>query len=188
MSSSQNQMRTETSIPKTAEELTEQNVRSIAELERSAQTQITSADRLADSISRFCGSMPFVWVHVAWFAIWIIGNTALPLKPIDPYPFSFLTLVVSLEAIFLSTFIMISENRQSRIDERRNQLDLQINLLAEQENTKTLQLLSSIAKKLGIDPDGDSEVTVLEQATRPEKLVEQIERTIEQPIAGEAKS
>ncbi|MEA3210353.1 MAG: hypothetical protein QOE70_3410 [Chthoniobacter sp.] len=122
--------------------------------------------------------MPFVWVHVVWFAVWIIGNTALPIKPIDPYPFNFLTLVVSLEAIFLSTFIMISENRQGRIDERRSHLDLQINLLAEQENTKMLKLLQGMATRLGVDPTKDPDVEVLEQATRPEKLVEQIEATI----------
>jgi uncharacterized membrane protein len=132
--------------PKTVEELTAQNVKSIANLERAAQVQLSSADR----ITRFCGSMAFVWVHVLWFSVWIIANTVMPIKPLDPYPFSFLTLVVSLEAIFLSTFILISENRQARIDERRNHLDLQINLLAEQENTKTLQLLEQIANKLEV--------------------------------------
>jgi uncharacterized membrane protein len=70
--------------------------------------------------------MAFVWVHVLLFSVWIIANTVMPIKSLDPYPFSFLTLVVSLEAIFLSTFILISENRQARIDERRNHLDLQI--------------------------------------------------------------
>ena len=166
--------------PKTVDQLTEQNVKSIAELERAAQSHQTSADRVADRITRFCGSMPFVWVHVIWFTVWIIGNTELLAKPIDPYPFSFLTLVVSLEAIFLSTFIMISENRQGRIDERRSHLDLQVNLLAEQENTKTLQLLEGIARKLGVDPTDDPDIEVLEQATRPEKLVEQIDRGIEE--------
>jgi len=164
--------------PKTVDQLTAQNVSTIADLEKAAHSKQTFADKVADRITRFCGSMPFVWVHVVWFTVWIIGNTALPIKPIDPYPFSFLTLVVSLEAIFLSTFIMISENRQGRIDERRSHLDLQINLLAEQENTKMLKLLEGMAKKLGVDPSEDPDVEVLEQATRPEKLVEQIDATI----------
>lgn len=163
--------------PKTVEELTAHNVRSIAELDRKAKEQASFTDRLATGITRFCGSMAFVWVHVAWFGIWILGNTLLFSHPWDPYPFSFLTLVVSLEAIFLSTFIMISENRQEAIAERRSHLDLQINLLAEQENTKMLKLLEKIAKKVGVDPDDDPEVKVLEQATRPEKLAEQIDRT-----------
>ena len=136
---------------------------------------------MADRISSFCGSMGFVWVHVVWFSAWIGGNAILPIKAVDPYPFSFLTLVVSLEAIFLSTFIMISENRQQRIDERRSHLDLQINLLAEQENTKILQLLEEIAKKVGVDTTKDPNVAVLEHATRPEKLLEQIDQTIEAP-------
>jgi uncharacterized membrane protein len=166
--------------PKTVDQLTAQNVTTIAELEKAAQAQQTVADRVADRITRFCGSMPFVWVHVAWFSIWILGNTVMTNKPIDPYPFSFLTLVVSLEAIFLSTFIMISENRQGRIDERRSHLDLQINLLAEQENTKLLTLLEGVAKKLGVDTTNDPDVEVLEQSTRPEKLVEQIDASIQE--------
>jgi len=163
--------------PASVEALTERNVKTIAELEKAAHAQQSRADRIADAITRFCGSMPFVWVHVVWFTVWIAANSAFLSKPIDPYPYSFLTLVVSLEDIFLSTFIMISENRQGRIDERRSHLDLQINLLAEQENTKTLQLLASIAEKLGIDPTADPDVTILEQATRPDKLVEQIDRS-----------
>jgi uncharacterized membrane protein len=174
--------------PKTVEELTAQNVKSIANLERAAQVQLSSADRIADRITRFCGSMVFVWVHVLWFSVWIIANTVMPIKPLDPYPFSFLTLVVSLEAIFLSTFILISENRQARIDERRNHLDLQINLLAEQENTKTLQLLEQIANKLGVDAKTDPDVEVLEQATRPDKLLEQIDQSVDQVQADEKQS
>jgi len=166
--------------PGSVHELTERNVKSIAELESAAHAQQTPADRIADGITRFCGSMPFVWVHVVWFTAWIAANSAFLAKPIDPYPYSFLTLVVSLEAIFLSTFIMISENRQGRIDERRSHLDLQINLLAEQENTKTLQLLAAIATKLGIDPTDDPDVAVLEQAIRPDKLIEQIDRSAEE--------
>ncbi len=166
--------------PQAVEELTARNVKAVVEMERAAHAKQTTADRIADAITRFCGSMTFVWVHVFWFTAWIAANTMLLAKPIDPYPFSFLTLVVSLEAIFLSTFIMISENRQGRIDERRSHLDLQINLLAEQESTKTLQLLEKIARKVGVDPSGDPEVSVLEEATEPERLAQQIDRSIDE--------
>jgi uncharacterized membrane protein len=162
--------------PKTPDELTAQNVRKITEMEHAAHAQASRTDRLADVISRFCGSMAFVWVHVAFFAIWIVANTVLPGKAMDPYPFSFLTLVVSLEAIFLSTFILISQNRQGQLDARRNQLDLQINLLAEQESTKTLQLLEKIARRLGIDVSHDTEAATLDKATKPDKLLQQIEK------------
>lgn len=160
------------------EQLTEQNVATIVELERSAQAQRTAADRIADFITRICGSMPFIIVHVLWFGGWISWNTLR--VPFDPFPFPFLTLVVSLEAILLSTFLLISANRQGRLDARRNQLDLQIDLLSEQENTKMLSLLNEIALKLGVDPHKDPSVAVLEQATRPEKLVEQIDRSAQQ--------
>jgi uncharacterized membrane protein len=166
--------------PKSVEELTARNVKSIVALEREAQDLSSRADRIAGAITGFCGSMAFVWVHVVWFGVWIVWNTILPVAHLDPFPFSFLTLVVSLEAIFLSTFIMISENRQERIDERRSHLDLQINLLSEQENTKMLELLGKIATKLGIDPNDDPSISVLEQATRPEKLVEQIDHSIQE--------
>ena len=85
-----------------------------------------------------------------------------------------------MEAIFLSTFILISQNQETRISERRNNLDLQINLLTEQENTKMLQILERIAEKVGAVIDDDPTVSVLEQATRPEKLVEQIMNATEQ--------
>jgi uncharacterized membrane protein len=91
---------------------------------------------------------------------------------------------VSLEAIFLSTFILISQNYDMRVAERRNQLDLQINLLAEQENTKTLQMLERIAKKVGAHVSDDPQVRALEEATRPDTLVQQIEEAYREE-AGE---
>ena len=172
------------SEPKTADQLTAENVKAIAELERAAQANQSTADRVAGLITRFCGSVTFVWVHVAWFAFWITANSGLFGKPIDPFPFNFLTLVVSLEAIFLSTFILISENRQGHLDERRSHLDLQINLLAEQENTKMLELLQAIAEKVGVPAGNDPGLAVLEQKTRPEKLLEQIEESVMKDAKG----
>ena len=87
---------------------------------------------------------------------------------------------MSLEAIFLSSFILISQNYEMRISDRRNRLDLQINLLSEQENTKMLQLLDRIAKKLDVSSEDDDEIGVLEQATRPETLARQIEKTFQE--------
>jgi len=159
----------------TGQDVTRQNVEAMRQLEQAAMARRTGADRIAAAIARFCGSITFVWIHVALFACWI-GYNALPwFHPFDPYPFTFLTLVVSLEAIFLSTFILISQNYDMRVAERRNQLDLQINLLAEQENTKTLQILERIARKVGAHIGDDPQVRALEEATRPDALVEQIE-------------
>jgi len=167
--------------PSTVEQLTEQNVGMIVELERAALAQRSRSDQIADFITAFCGSVSFVNVHVLWYGGWILWNTMAPLpQRFDPFPFAFLTLVVSLEAIFLSAFILISGNRRAQLDERRNHLDLQIDLLTEQENTKMLTLLKEIAAKHGIDPDRDPSVAVLEQATRPEKLIEQIDASVSQ--------
>jgi uncharacterized membrane protein len=136
-------------------------------------------------IASFCGSMRFVWLHVVWFGVWIVANTFPGLPHFDPFPFTFLTLCVSLEAIFLSTFILISQNHETRLTERRNHLDLQVNLLAEQENTKMLSMLKRIAEKLEVQIDDDHAIQMLEQATRPGKLVEQIEETFAENCSSE---
>jgi len=164
--------------PRTVEDVTARNVQTILHLEQIAQAHRSHADHLADVIARFCGSMTFVWVHVVWFSGWIILNAIPGFKHIDPYPFTFLTLMVSLEAIFLSTFILISQNMETRLSERRNHLDLQINLLAEQENTKIIRMLELISQKVGVQTDQDPDLKALDQSTRPETLVEQIEQAM----------
>ena len=156
-------------------DVTRENVQAMRKLEELAVAQRTVADRVAEFVAKFCGSITFVWVHVVIFAAWLLFNALPGLPHFDPYPFTFLTLCVSLEAIFLSSFILIAQNYEMRITERRNQLDLQINLLAEQENTKMLQLLDRMAKKMGLYEDDDPEIEALEQATRPETLAHQIE-------------
>jgi uncharacterized membrane protein len=158
-----------------AEQLTAKNVETVTRLEKAARDQRTPADRLAERIASFCGSMTFVWVHVVWFGGWILANTIPGIQHIDPFPFTFLTLIVSLEAIFLSTFILISQNLDSRISERRSHLDLQLNLLSEQENTKMIVMLHAIAAKVGADLTQDPHLKALSEETQPERLIEQIE-------------
>ena len=159
-----------------ADDLTRDNVESMRRVEAQAMDRRSRADRIAAFVANFCGSMPFVWLHVLVFCVWLAWNALPGLSHFDPYPYTFLTLVVSLEAIFLSAFILISQNYELRISDRRNQLDLQINLLTEQENTKMLQLLEQIAAKLGIDVSTDAELRFLKQITHPEKLIAQIEQ------------
>ena len=157
------------------EQLTEQNVETVTRLEKEAREQRTPTDRVAEKIARFCGSMTFVWVHVVWFGGWILLNVIPGIRHVDPFPFTFLTLIVSLEAIFLSTFILISQNLDSRISERRSHLDLQLNLLSEQENTKMIVMLHAIAAKVGADLTQDPHIEALTEETQPERLIEQIE-------------
>lgn len=179
----------EEDAPHSVDELMQRNIETICRLEAAAKEPQSVGDRFADLITVFCGSMTFVWVHVAWFGLWVGSNVLLPKSfRFDPYPFEFLTLVVSLEAIFLSTFILISQNRDSRMADRRNHLDLQVNLLSEQENTKMLQMLESIARKVGADMGSDPDLQILEEATDPERLAEQIDITLNGADKSEPKN
>lgn len=158
------------------EQLTQRNIEVVRKLEEAANEERTASERIARMVARFCGSMTFVWVHVIVFSAWVTLNLVPGVEHIDPFPFTFLTFVVSLEAIFLSTFILISQNQDTRISERRNHLDLQINLLSEQENTKMLMMLQAIAEKVGAEIEPDEDMTVLAQETELEKVAAQIEQ------------
>jgi len=164
----------ETDSASSVDQLTQRNIEAVRQLEEAAKEERTASDRVAEVIAKFCGSMTFVWVHVAWFGIWVLINVMPGLPHIDPFPFTFLTLVVSLEAIFLSTFILISQNHDTKISERRNHLDLQINLLSEQENTQMLTMLRAIAEKVGADLSQDEQVRAMSEETKPQQLVKQI--------------
>jgi uncharacterized membrane protein len=134
-------------------------------------------DRLADVITAFSGRMSFVYMHIAWFGLWFLLNTGrFGLPPFDPFPYGLLTMVVSLEAIFLATFVLISQNRLSAEAEHRAELDLHIGLLTEHELTRVLQMLDVMQDKMGIENDADSELADLEMETRPEDVLAEIAR------------
>ncbi|MBI1756625.1 MAG: DUF1003 domain-containing protein [Fimbriimonas ginsengisoli] len=162
------------------DELMQRNIDAIRRIERAAHDARTRADRVSDSIAGFCGRPLFIYVHCAWFGAWLIWN-ALNVVHVglrfDPPPFNRLTLLVSLEAIFLSTFILISQNRQRMLADQRNHLDLQINLLAEQESSQMLIMMKTVMNHLGIKDEG-RESEALQEATDPEQLVEQIQQGI----------
>ena len=107
--------------------------------------------RAAGAITDFAGSMKFVYVHTAWFGVWVIINGGLllglglaGLTPFDPFPFGLLTLIVSLEAIFLSTFVMIAQNRMADVADARAQRDYEVDVRAEAEIAKILHLVESL--------------------------------------------
>jgi uncharacterized membrane protein len=129
-----------------------QNVAAVAQLEAAERARLSASERFSDAVARGAGTGWFAALHVAWFAGWVVWNAGLApgWRPFDPFPFAFLTLIVSLEAIFLSIFVLISQNSLTRLSERRAQLDLQINLLAEQESSKTVALLERIAQQLHV--------------------------------------
>jgi uncharacterized membrane protein len=105
-------------------------------------------------ITALSGQMGFAYVHIVWFGLWILLNTGrVGMRAFDPFPYGLLTMIVSLEAIFLSTVVLISQNRLSGEIERRADLDLHIGLLTEHELTRVLQMLDAIQRKMGIDDD-----------------------------------
>jgi len=137
-----------------------ENIQAIASLDEAAVQRQSLADRVSSGISRFVGSLWFVALHVAWFAVWAVWNLGVVsgLKPFDPFPFGLLTMMVSLEGVLVSTFVLITQNWMSRQADRRAHLDLQVNILAEQEMTMVLRMLREIAAKLEAHAEPDDKV------------------------------
>jgi uncharacterized membrane protein len=158
----------------------EQNIHTIIHSRETAAGQRNREERIADTITDFSGRMYFVYFHIIWFAVWILINLGyFGIQPFDPYPFGLLTMIVSLEAIFLSTFVLISQNRLSAEADRRADLDLQIGLLAEHELTRVLKMLDEIQDKMGIENDSDRELRDLEKNVHPEDVLAEIDRVQE---------
>lgn len=155
----------------------ERNICTVVELRQQLEAQKTRQDRVADWITTFSGSMAFVYLHVVWFGVWMAINLGFVhgVKPFDPFPFGLLTMVVSLEAIFLSTFVLLSQNRMSLVADQRADLDLQINLLAEYEITRILRLVDAMAEKMGVADAGDAEIKELMTETSPSVVSQEIQ-------------
>jgi len=152
------------------------NIRAVCELEASALAKRSAGERWADKIASAAGKVWFAGLHFFWFGGWIAVNLgAFGIKPFDPYPFPLLTLVTSLEAIFLSLFILTSQNRANAQADQRAHLDLQINLLAESEATTTLKLLQALCAHHGLDIAQDPELELLVQRTEPKTLIEDLQ-------------
>lgn len=138
-------------------------------------------ERIADTVTRFTGSMLFVYIHLVLFGIWILWNTGiLGLKPFDA-SLVILAMIASVEAIFLSTFVLISQNRMNEKADKRADLNLQISLLAEHEITRLITLNTAMAKKMGLqDAYEDEEIEELSKDVHPETVMDTIERRHEE--------
>jgi uncharacterized membrane protein len=157
--------------------------RNVAEIARLEEEQIrarTVTERIAGVVTRAAGTAAFATVHLVWFAAWLIVNGGFVpgVEPFDPFPFNLLTMIVSLEAIFLSIWILISQNQMSRLADRRAHLDLQINLLAEQESTATLRVVNRIAEHLGVDLADCAADETLTRETNVGGLASAVEATL----------
>ena len=125
-----------------------------------ADAKRTPAEKFADWLTSKLGSVTFLSLNVIWFVAWLlINNDKVPwIEPFDPYPHGFLTMVVSLEAIFLAIIVLISQNREARIGELREEIELQMSTIGETELSKMLNLMVKLMEKQGIKVDDDPEL------------------------------
>jgi uncharacterized membrane protein len=152
------------------------NIRTLLE-KRDAELRASGwQQRMIGAITRFAGSLHFVYLHVAAVALWVLINLGwLGLPRFDP-SFVILAMVASVEAIFLSTFVLITQNRMAEVSERRAELDLQISLLAEHEVTRLLQIATATARRLGVDVPGDEELEELQRPIAPGQVLDALTR------------
>jgi uncharacterized membrane protein len=151
----------------------EGHIDSIVKQEEEALERRSTSERLADAVGGFAGSLLFVVFHLVLLLAWLLVNTSkFPwVRPFDPYPFQFLGVIVAVEAVILSSFILMRQNRMMRRGERRDHLNLQIDLLSEKEITKVLQMVRAICGQMGLQNImADKEIRELSQTTSIESL------------------
>lgn len=160
----------------------ERNIEALVERRRRVAARASLQDRLAGRISDFAGSMAFVYIHIALFGGWIIINVGLlPVIPAWDPSLVVLAMVASVEAIFLSTFVLINQNRMAAADAERAELDLQINLLNEHETTRLIMLVDAIARHMGIETVAADEVEELKRDVSPEKVLDRLAEPDDRP-------
>jgi uncharacterized membrane protein len=167
----------------------EENVQAIKSWERGILLARSKAEQISDWIVRTAGSGPVLALHVVWFGLWVAVNVGVihAVRPFDPFPFPFLTMTVSLEAIFLALFVLASQNRLALQSDKRSHLDLQIDLLAEREMTAVLQLLQDIARHLDVETTVTSEqLRDLMKKTDLQRLTTRMEELSEPATPGES--
>jgi uncharacterized membrane protein len=153
----------------------ERNIEALVQRRRAEEATRGTDERIAEAISRFTGSMRFVYIHLAVFGLWIVIN--LGLTPIPRFDASFvvLAMVASVEAIFLSTFVLITQNRMAALADKRADLDLQISLLAEHEITRVITMLAEVSERLGLEVKHDPELAELARDVVPERVLDSLE-------------
>lgn len=153
------------------------NIEALLQRRKAEERGKSAQERIADAITAFTGSMTFVYIHIVIFGIWILVNIRwLPLmNPFDP-SLVILAMIASVEAIFLSTFVLISQNRMQASADRRAELDLHINLLAEHEITRIITLLTAVGEKLGVEESKNPELEELSQDVQPEKVLDTMDQ------------
>ena len=152
------------------------NIQTLSQRRRTEEAQSTLQERIAQAITRFTGSMLFVYIHLAVFGFWIVANLGwIPGVPIWDSTFVILAMWASVEAIFLSTFVLISQNRMTAAADKRADLDLQISLLSEHEITKLVALMTAVADHLGVTTEVDGQIHEIKKDVAPEAVLDAIE-------------
>jgi uncharacterized membrane protein len=170
-------------------DVVERNISTILEVREEFERSRSLQDRAADAITAFSGSMIFFYLHLVWFGLWVMINMGWSrIKPFDPFPFGLLTMIVSLEAIFLATCVLISQNRMTLAAEQWTTLDLQVNLLTEHEVTRILTLVDAMADHMGIRGAHDPETAELEQNVGLEVVLKEMEDQAQQRSEQHARS
>jgi uncharacterized membrane protein len=158
----------------------ERNIHALLERRKKEEERKTTEEKVADTITRFTGSMLFVYIHLVLFGVWIVWNLGwLGLKPFDP-TFVVLAMFASVEAIFLSTFVLISQNRMNIQADKRADLDLQISLLTEHEVTRLITLVTAMAKQMNIEDAHHPEMEELSKDVHPEKVMDTMEKHMDE--------
>ena len=156
----------------------ERNIQALVDRRRREEAAAPLQQRFADTITAFTGSMVFIYLHLAVFGFWIVANLRwIPGIPAWDESFVVLAMIASVEAIFLSTFVLISQNRMAREADKRADLDLQINLLTEHELTKVASVLDQIAQKLQVKGEARGALDEAVRAIAPERVLDKIEET-----------
>jgi uncharacterized membrane protein len=147
---------------------------------QAAEKTRSRSQRIADRVTKFAGSMNSVVFHFLLYGSWLLYNSGvLPVEPFDPYPFVMLAMTASVEAIFLTTFVLISQNRNALIEERREDLGLHVNLLTEHEITRLAQLVDLMASRLGVDERDKPELHDIKKEVAPAAVLHAIDRADE---------
>jgi len=162
-------------------DVVDRNIRELVAREREHESRRSVEDRIADAVTRLAGSMRFVYLHLFLYGGWIVVNLGwLPIRPFDP-TFVVLAMVASVEAIFISTFVLISQNRMAALADRRADLDLQISLLAEHEVSRLIALVRSIAQRMEIEEAHDPELGELARDVEPARIMDRLSEERDEP-------
>ena len=145
-----------------------------------ADAKRTQTEKFADMLTAKFGTIVFLSLNIIWFVTWIVINTGMTmLEPFDPFPFGLLTMVVSLEAIALAIIVLISQNREARISELREEIELRLNTISEGELTKLINLMAVLLESQGIKIDDDPELAHMLKPIDSAEIIRQLEAELD---------